>query len=240
VNLPFLELPQLLPKVLDWVETQEKLALNQGSALSPAALNDARAAGVHTPENIRVCVVSEIPQPEHPRIKQLAAELGLITSHTVAITFGFGIFVRTEQSHDRETLVHEFVHVVVTPSSIEHRCPKLHHAENTARMTMFDGMAHLAEGHEVKHHEYGMPRHSIALNCLDTICFKTVNRRYEKCINNPSAKGPETIFGFSLSCEIRCLADICGCHSGGDGERPKKSIKKSEPCIKVVLMQIDI
>jgi len=66
---------------------------------------------VHTPENIRMCVVSEIPQPEHPRIRQLAAELGLITSHTVAITFGFGIFVRTEQSHDRETMIHEFVHV---------------------------------------------------------------------------------------------------------------------------------
>src|ERR1700726_2640428 len=111
VNLPFLELPQLLPKVLDWVEAQEKLALNQGSALSPAALNDARAAGVHTPENIRMCVVSEIPQPEHPRIRQLEAELGLITSQTVAITFGFGIFVRTEQSHHRETMVHECVHV---------------------------------------------------------------------------------------------------------------------------------
>lgn len=111
MNLPFLELPQLLPKVLDWAEAQEKLALNQGSALSPAALNDARAAGVRTPENIRMCVVPEIPQPEHPKIKQLAAELGLITPQTVAITFGFGIFVRAEQSHDRETLVHECVHV---------------------------------------------------------------------------------------------------------------------------------
>jgi hypothetical protein len=58
-----------------------------------------------------MCVVPEIPQPEHPKIKQLAAELGLITPQTVAITFGFGIFVRAEQSHDRETLVHECVHV---------------------------------------------------------------------------------------------------------------------------------
>ena len=63
------------------------------------------------PENIRVCIVPDIPQPEHPRIKQLAAELGLITPQTIAITFDFGIFVRTEQSHDRETLVHEYVHV---------------------------------------------------------------------------------------------------------------------------------
>ncbi len=111
MNLPFLELPQLLPRVLDWVEAEEKRALDQGTALSPAALNDARAAGVRTPESIRVCVVPEIPQPGHPRIKQLATELGLITPRTTAITFGFGIFVRAEQAHDREILVHECVHV---------------------------------------------------------------------------------------------------------------------------------
>jgi hypothetical protein len=111
VNLPFLELPKLLPRVLDWVKAEEKRALEQGTALSPAALDDARAAGVHTPESIRVCAVPEIPQPEHPRIKQLAAELRLITPQTIAITFGFGIFVRTGRATDRETLVHECVHV---------------------------------------------------------------------------------------------------------------------------------
>jgi hypothetical protein len=111
VNLPFLELPQLLPRALDWVEAQEKHALDQGTPLSPEALSDARAAGVHKPENIRVCVVSHIPQPEHPRIKQLAGEFGLITPQTIAITFGFGIFLRAERSHDRETLAHECVHV---------------------------------------------------------------------------------------------------------------------------------
>jgi hypothetical protein len=111
VKLPFLELPELLPRVLDWAEAQEKLALDQGTALSPAALNDARAAGVHAPENIRVRVVPEIPQPEHPKIKQLATEVGLITPQTTAITFGCGIFIRAERSHDRETLVHECVHV---------------------------------------------------------------------------------------------------------------------------------
>jgi hypothetical protein len=111
VNLPFLELPQLLPRVLDWVEAQEKRAIDRGTPLSPEALNDARAAGVRTPENIRVCVVTDIPQPELPRIKQLAAELGLITPETIAITFGFGIFVRADRSHDREVLVHECAHV---------------------------------------------------------------------------------------------------------------------------------
>jgi hypothetical protein len=111
VNLPFLELPQLLPRVLEWVEAQEKRALNQGIALSGGALEDARAAGVRTPEKIRVCVVSEIPQPDHPRIKQLAADLGLITPRTIAITFGYGIFIREEQAHDRETVVHECAHV---------------------------------------------------------------------------------------------------------------------------------
>lgn len=111
MNLPFLELPQLLPRVLDWVEAEEKRALDQGTALSPAALNDARAAGVRAPESIRVCVVPEILQPGHPRIKQLATELGLITTQTIAITFGFGIFVRAERAHEREILVHECAHV---------------------------------------------------------------------------------------------------------------------------------
>jgi hypothetical protein len=110
VNLPFLELPQLLPRVLEWVKSQEKYALDHGVALSPAQLNDARAAGVSAPEKIRVSAVPEIPQPEHPKIKKLAAELELITPQTVAITFGYGIFVRGDRSNDRPTLAHEYVH----------------------------------------------------------------------------------------------------------------------------------
>jgi hypothetical protein len=111
VKLPFLELPQLLPRVLDWVEAQEKQALNQGISLSPVGLNDARTVGVADPEKIRVYVVPEIPQPDHPKIKQIAAEVGLITPRTIAITFGHGIFVRTDHSADRLTLVHECAHV---------------------------------------------------------------------------------------------------------------------------------
>jgi hypothetical protein len=111
VKLPFLELPKLLPRVLDWVEAQEKQALNQGAALSPAQLNDARLVGVIEPEKVRVSVVAEIPQPDDPKISQIAAEVGLITPRTIAITFGHGIFVRTDHLSDRLTLVHECVHV---------------------------------------------------------------------------------------------------------------------------------
>jgi hypothetical protein len=111
VNLPFLELPQLLPRVLDWVESQEKDALSHGAVLSQGAANDGRAAGVNMPEKIRIRAVHQIPQPEHPRIKQLAGEVGMLTPSTVAITFGHGIFVREDRLHDRELLVHEFVHV---------------------------------------------------------------------------------------------------------------------------------
>jgi hypothetical protein len=111
VNLPFLELPQLLPRVLDWVEAQEKHALNQGIPLSPAQLNDARAVGVTEPEKVRVSAVSQIPQPDHTKIRQIAAQVGLITPRIAAITFGHGIFVRTDHSSDRLTLVHECVHV---------------------------------------------------------------------------------------------------------------------------------
>jgi hypothetical protein len=56
-------------------------------------------------------VTPEIPQPDHPKIRQIAAEVGLITPRTIAITFGHGIFVRTDHSSDRITLVHECVHV---------------------------------------------------------------------------------------------------------------------------------
>jgi hypothetical protein len=111
VNLPFLELPQLLPRVLDWVETQERYALDHGISLSPTAAEDARATGVNDPQQVRVCVVREIPQPEHPKIKQLAADLGMITPDTLAITFGYGIFIREDRSQDRPTLVHECAHV---------------------------------------------------------------------------------------------------------------------------------
>ena len=56
-------------------------------------------------------VVRKIPQPEHPKIKQLAADLGMITPDTLAITFGYGIFIREDRSQDRPTLVHECAHV---------------------------------------------------------------------------------------------------------------------------------
>ena len=111
MKVPFLELPQLLPQVLDWAEAQEKDALRRGDVLSQTAANDARAAGVTIPEKVRILAVREIPQPDHPRIKQLAGELGLLTPSTEAITFGHGIFVREDRSKDREILVHEFVHV---------------------------------------------------------------------------------------------------------------------------------
>jgi Domain of unknown function (DUF4157) len=111
VNLPFLELPQLLPQFLGWVEAQEKDALSHGAVLSQGAANDARAAGVNMPEKVRVRAVGQIPQPDHPRIKELAREFGLLTPSTAAITFGHGIFIQEDRLHDREILVHEFVHV---------------------------------------------------------------------------------------------------------------------------------
>jgi hypothetical protein len=89
--LPLNELPALFPHVVDWISYLEKQAQESGRALTPIELNLAQNVGVAHPEEVRVLSVPRIPLPAHPRVKQLARQVGLLNANTGGLTAGYGI-----------------------------------------------------------------------------------------------------------------------------------------------------
>jgi hypothetical protein len=104
-------LPALLPLIFDWVEKQEALVLSEGAPLTPSQEADARRAGVTQPEKIRVLQVETLPQPDDDELMFLARQVGLFSTRSAGINFGYGICIRRGFWDDRQTLVHECVHV---------------------------------------------------------------------------------------------------------------------------------
>jgi hypothetical protein len=109
--LPLNELPALFPHVVDWISYLEKQAQESGRALTPIELNLAQNVGVAHPEEVRVLSVPRIPLPAHPRVKQLARQVGLLNANTGGLTAGYGIIVRLDCAKNLRLLAHESVHV---------------------------------------------------------------------------------------------------------------------------------
>jgi hypothetical protein len=55
--------------------------------------------------------VPRIPLPEHPRVKQLARQVGLLNADTGGLTVGYGVIVRLDCAKNLRLLAHESVHV---------------------------------------------------------------------------------------------------------------------------------
>lgn len=104
------EFQQLLPLAIQWAEEQEKIILEQGVALPPPALVDAKIIGVLNPEKVRLLCVPEIPIPDHPVLKQAALATGLISSSTIGLTLRYGIFIHEDHWLSRGITVHELAH----------------------------------------------------------------------------------------------------------------------------------
>lgn len=104
-------LPRLLPRAMAWAEAREAEALSTGTALSPDnGIALAQAVGVKHPDLIRVSLVDHIPLPDDPELRHAAIETGLLGPHTLGITFGYAIYVRSD--HDEAGLLwHECRHV---------------------------------------------------------------------------------------------------------------------------------
>ena len=109
--LPLNELPALFPHVVDWISYLEKQAQESGRALTPIEFNLAQNVGVVHPEEVRLLSVPRIPLPEHPRVKQLARQVGLLNADTGGLTAGYGVIVRLDCTRNLRLLTHEFVHV---------------------------------------------------------------------------------------------------------------------------------
>jgi hypothetical protein len=100
----------LLPFVYAWAKRHEREILKHGSRLSMQQLEDAARVGVQEPERVRLSFVQTVP-PRLPRfLRRLAARLGLGPATTAGMALGHGIFVRADQAHRRDLLVHELVH----------------------------------------------------------------------------------------------------------------------------------
>ena len=104
------ELPELFPYIEAWVTGLQQQAIATGKS-NPLYYPYTRAAGVIHPEKIWILSAAAIPNPTHPRIAELAKEIGLLTPATGAITAGYGIIVRADCMNDLRLIVHELVHV---------------------------------------------------------------------------------------------------------------------------------
>ena len=111
MNSLLTSLQVFLPVAHAWAEKQEVIILEAGLPLSETQLADARKAGVAHPEKIRIMPVETLPQPENEDAMFVAKHMGLFGEKSVAVTLGYGIFLRHDSLEDRFKLVHEFVHV---------------------------------------------------------------------------------------------------------------------------------
>ena len=110
VFLPLNELPALFPHVVDWISYLEKQAQESGRALTPIEFNLAQNIGVAHPGKVRILSFPRIPLPAHPRVKQLAQQVGLLNADTGGLTAGYGVIVRLDCADNLRLLAHEFVH----------------------------------------------------------------------------------------------------------------------------------
>jgi hypothetical protein len=102
----------ILPLAVEWAEAKEKVILEHGAVLSPQYMEDAKLVGVKYHERIRVYEVPQIPIPKHPILKSAAEVTQLISPATIGLSLRYGIFIHSNFSKDRYTIVHELVHTM--------------------------------------------------------------------------------------------------------------------------------
>ena len=102
--LPLNELPVLFPHVMSWISYLEKQAQESGRALTSIEFNLAQNVGLAHPEEVRILSVPRIPFPAHPRVKQLAKQVGLLNADTGGLTAVYGVIVRRDCTNNLRLL----------------------------------------------------------------------------------------------------------------------------------------
>ncbi len=103
-------LPRVLPPATVWVQAQEAKILASGRPLSETETKPAVLVGVQHPKAVRISIVRNIPTPEDPELRSIAAATNLIGPNTGGITFGHGIYILEGQVTNR-LVSHELRHV---------------------------------------------------------------------------------------------------------------------------------
>jgi hypothetical protein len=109
--LPLDEFPARFPNVIAWVYNLETQARESGRSLTPFESNLAQNVGVAHPGEVRILLVPTIPLPAHPRVKQLARQVGLLNADAGGLTAVYGVIVCLDCANNLRLLAHEFVHV---------------------------------------------------------------------------------------------------------------------------------
>lgn len=102
---------KLLPVAVQWAKAQEAFVLRHGSSLSARHIADAKLAGIQEPDRVRVLVVDRISLPEDPSLAEASKRVGIVTEDTRCMGFGYALIIRVDAWHDRETILHNFVHI---------------------------------------------------------------------------------------------------------------------------------
>ncbi len=102
---------KLLPIAVQWAKAQEAFVLKHGSSLSARHIGDAKLAGIKEPARVRVLVVDRIPLPDDPSLAEASKRVGIVTEDTRCMGFGHALIIRVDAWNDRETILHNFVHI---------------------------------------------------------------------------------------------------------------------------------
>jgi hypothetical protein len=102
---------RLAPLAYEWARSQESYILAQGVPLRRDQVADARRAGVHEPNRVRVLVVDRIPLPDDKELADAARHAQIITEASRGVAIGYGIIIRADSWQNRELLLHQLVHV---------------------------------------------------------------------------------------------------------------------------------
>jgi len=102
---------QLLPLAVEWAEKQEDIILGQGIPLNKDLGTIAAKIGVVHVEKVRTLLVSKIPLPDNPILKEACQRTQLISPWTVGLTLNHGIFIRGDCASNRKLYFHELAHV---------------------------------------------------------------------------------------------------------------------------------
>jgi hypothetical protein len=104
------ELSRLLPDAVAWVQAREAEILATGYSLSAVGMQLAVSVGVRAADLVRIKVVQRLPQPEHPELRAIADQTGLLGPDKGGVTFGRGIYIVEGNLHTG-LLSHELRHV---------------------------------------------------------------------------------------------------------------------------------
>jgi hypothetical protein len=104
-------LDAIVPPTVQWYDETSAALAEQGRPLTEDESALARSEGVEHPEQVRVVVQKQFPQPTDPDLRAKLQFLGLGSNAIGGLTMGHAILLKPRYATKRWILAHELVHV---------------------------------------------------------------------------------------------------------------------------------